>query len=294
VVLGAGVKLLTNPLVLRMAVVFVSAAVAFLVGFFAIRQLRHGLREDALPGESSTGFDNFPLHTYHAVIQQLKQQKHELQALQQSERRRAQTTENLSAAVLSNLSCGVLFFNSSALVRQANAAAKNILGIASPVGMSPRDLFRDASVQGGLNSARTPLWQAVANSLQGFSKFECLEAIYTTPQGDERTLEVTLSPVYGGNAEVMGAACLLNDCTEIARMRRNQDTVGTISPEIVRELEGSLGKISSLAKDLESAKQEDREHDLGAQIAAEADLCVRKLSSALSGRNMVGTAAGRN
>jgi hypothetical protein len=92
----------------------------------------------------------------------------------------------------------------------------------------------------------------------------------------------------------MGAACLLNDCTEIARMRRNQVTVGTISPEIVRELEGSLGKISSLAKDLESAKQEDREHDLGAQIAAEADLCVRKLSSALSGRNMVGTAAGRN
>ena len=65
--------------------------------------------------------ETFPLHTYHAVIQQLKQQKHELQSSQREERRRAKTSENISAAVLSNLSCGVLFFTPNGLVRQANA-----------------------------------------------------------------------------------------------------------------------------------------------------------------------------
>jgi nitrogen fixation/metabolism regulation signal transduction histidine kinase len=44
------------------------------------------------------------------VIQQLKQQKHELQVQTQTEQHRARTTENYSQAVLSNLSCGVLVF----------------------------------------------------------------------------------------------------------------------------------------------------------------------------------------
>ena len=36
------------------------------------------------------------------------------------ERRRAKTSENISAAVLSNLSSGVVFFTPNGLVRQAN------------------------------------------------------------------------------------------------------------------------------------------------------------------------------
>ena len=83
---------------------------------------------------------------YHAVIQQLKQQKHELQSLQLVERRRAKTSENISAAVLSNLSSGVLFFTPNGLVRQANASAKRILGFASPVGMSAAEIFREAEL----------------------------------------------------------------------------------------------------------------------------------------------------
>ena len=67
------------------------------------------------------------------MIQQLKQQKHELQTERQAERRRAKTSENISAAVLSNLSSGVMFFTPDGLVRQANAAARRILGFASPV-----------------------------------------------------------------------------------------------------------------------------------------------------------------
>jgi len=42
--------------------------------------------------------------------QQLKQQKHELLSSQREERRRARTSENINAAVLSNLSCGVVLY----------------------------------------------------------------------------------------------------------------------------------------------------------------------------------------
>ena len=87
------------------------------------------------------------MHAYHAVIQQLKQQKHELAAQQLSERRKAKASDTLSSTILSNLSCGVLFFNASGLVRQANAAARKLLGFASPVGLHVADLFRSATLR---------------------------------------------------------------------------------------------------------------------------------------------------
>ena len=87
------------------------------------------------------------MHAYHAVIQQLKQQKHELTTLQLAERRKAKASDTLSSTILSNLSCGVLFFNPSGLVRQANAAARTLLGFASPVGLQAADLLpRGAAV----------------------------------------------------------------------------------------------------------------------------------------------------
>jgi nitrogen fixation/metabolism regulation signal transduction histidine kinase len=52
------------------------------------------------------------------VIQQLKQQKHELLVQSQAEQQRARTSENFSHAVLSNLSCGVLVFGANGLVKR--------------------------------------------------------------------------------------------------------------------------------------------------------------------------------
>src|SRR5208283_1987562 len=91
--------------------------------------------------------EGLPVHAYHAVIQQLKQQKHELTAQHLSERRKAKAADSLSSTILSNLSCGVLFLNTSGLVRQANSAARTLLGFASPVGLHADDLFRTATLR---------------------------------------------------------------------------------------------------------------------------------------------------
>jgi nitrogen fixation/metabolism regulation signal transduction histidine kinase len=136
-------KLVSNPILLRMALIFVAASFAFIVGLLLMKRIRRSISEESSFPDASTSSasESFPLHTYHAVIQQLKQQKHELQSLQVAERRRAKTSGNISAAVLSNLSSGVLFFTPSGLVRQANASAKQILGFASPAGMSAAEIF---------------------------------------------------------------------------------------------------------------------------------------------------------
>lgn len=281
-------RLLTNPLVVRMAMVFIAAAMAFLLGLLGIRQMRRRVQEEASLEDSKASIESFPLHAYHAVIQQLKQQKHELQALQQAERRRSKASENINAAVLSNLSSGVLFFNSSGLVRQANTAAKEILGIASPSGMNASELFRHAAVRGGLNSEKTPLATAVTTSLDTLAKFQKLEADYVTPGGEDRVLEITVSPVYDTNAEILGAACVINDCTEVVRMRLAQGQHGELSPELAIRLKKSLEMIAASAKDLAASRDSGRTQALAAEISAEA----AQLQQTIGSLSAAGTAAG--
>ena len=63
-------KLLANPLFLKMAFGFVVASFAFIVGVLVIRSLRQSLTEDEMSDEGTPASnDSFPFHTYHAVIQ---------------------------------------------------------------------------------------------------------------------------------------------------------------------------------------------------------------------------------
>lgn len=289
-------RLLTSPLFLRMAVVFFAAAFAFVVGLLLVKRVRRAVQEDSFLGEGDPETDSFPLHTYHAVIQQLKQQKHELQALQQQERRRAKATENISAAVLSNLSCGVLFFNTSGLVRQANQASKNILGFAGPIGMNAADLFRDARVRGAATPGEAPvtLADAVSGTLNKAGALRRMEADYITPAGEKRMLEVTVSPVYAANAELLGAACLINDQTEIAQIRSKQELRGEMSAEMALALRNSLATIAEYARKLAASSDPHQAEQIATDIAHEAQLLERSMGSFLSESKAAGAAAGRN
>ena len=199
-------KLVTNPIVLRMAHDLRGCQLCLYRGpaideADAPQYQRRSFFSDA---SASSASESFPLHTYHAVIQQLKQQKHELQSLQVAERRRAKTSENISAAVLSNLSSGVLFFTPNGLVRQANASAKQILGFASPAGMSAAEIFREAELISSSQTTYANLAEAVNASLREKTRFQRLEASYRTPAGEERTLDITVSSVHAPEGEVPG------------------------------------------------------------------------------------------
>lgn len=252
-------RLLTNPIVIKMGLVLFASCFAFFVAVLVMRRLRTTLGEEASLSPSMDTPDQLPLHTYHAVIQQLKQQKHELQALQQSQQRRAKTSENISAAVLSNLTSGVLFFNSNGLVRQANQAAKTILGIASPGGMNAESIFRECDAV-----------QGIQLTLQNGTPLTRMEAEYQTPSGESKVIEVTASRISGADSTTLGIACLVNDRTEIAAIRRQMELRGELSAEMALGLRNSLVTISGYAQQLARNQDPDLARQLAADIAAEA------------------------
>jgi nitrogen fixation/metabolism regulation signal transduction histidine kinase len=285
------VRLATNPIVLRMVLVFVAAGFAFIVGLLMMRRMRRSISEEGSFSETPSSVsvsESFPLHTYHAVIQQLKQQKHELQSLQLLERRRAKTSENISAAVLSNLSSGVLFFTPNGLVRQVNASAKQILGFASPVGMSAAELFREAKLISASNGSFANLAEAVNVSLHQKTRFQRLEAGYRTPAGEERTLDITVSSVHAPDSEVLGAACLINDRTEVTEIRRQQELRGEMSGEMALGLRNSLTTIAGYAQQLAASHDPELARQLASDIAAEAAHLDRTIGGFLASARAAG------
>jgi PAS domain S-box-containing protein len=274
---------MTNPVVLRMVMVLLVAGVAFVVGLVMMRRMRRSITEEGLFPETPAAPAAFALHTYHAVIQQLKQQKHELQSLRLSERRRARTSENVSAAVLSHLPCGLLFFAPNGLVRQANQSAKQILGLASPSGMSAAELFRDAELVSVSEGAYANVAEAVDTGLREKTRFCRLEARYETPAGEQRALEITVSDMHTQDGESLGAACLINDRTEMVEIRRQQELRGEMSAEMALALRTSLTTISGYAQQLAASRDAELARQLATDIASEAAHLDRTIGGFLAG-----------
>ncbi len=286
-------RLATNPIVLRMVLVFVAAGFAFVMGLLLMRRMRRSISQEVSFSGTPSVSESFPLHMYHAVIQQLKQQKHELQSLQVLERRRARTSENISAAVLANLSSGVLFFTPNGLVRQANASAKQILGFASPAGMSAAEIFREAELISASQGAFASVADAVNIALREKTRFQRMEARYRTPAGGQRTLDITVSSVHAPDSEAPGAAslgvaclgvaCLISDRTEVAEIRRQQELRGEMSSEMALGLRNSLTTIAGYAQQLAASRDAELARQLAADIAAEAAHLDRTIGGFLAG-----------
>jgi PAS domain-containing protein len=150
------VRLLANPVLLRAVAVFFLASFGFAMGLIFIRLLRKSIHDEAaIDTEPAHSLETLQLNVYNTVIQQLKQQKNELDAQSRSEQQRARVNETISQSVISNLSSGVLVFGTNGLVKSCNPAAKQILGFVSAVGMSADDIFRGALVQTSLSVEAT-------------------------------------------------------------------------------------------------------------------------------------------
>jgi nitrogen fixation/metabolism regulation signal transduction histidine kinase len=285
------VSLLGNPIVFRVVGLSLVCGFAFLVGLIFIKRMRKSLTEESEWDAGSNSVESLPLHTYHAVIQQLKQQKHELQSLQLVERKRAKSSENISAAVLSNLSSGVMFFAPTGLVRQANTAAKHILGFASLVGMSAPEIFRQATLATPQTPSKT-VTEAVHASLRENIASGRMELEYITPSGEKRFLEVAITPANSQSGDVLGAACLINDKTEVTLIHQQQELRGEMSAEMALELRSSLTTISGYAQQLAASRDPEQARQIAADIASEAAQLNHTIGGFLAGPRPVKAAAG--
>jgi nitrogen fixation/metabolism regulation signal transduction histidine kinase len=285
------VKLLTNPIVLRAVVMLVATGCAFVFAIWLMRCVRRNIAAEAdLDSAAAPTLETLPVHLYNTVIQQLKQQKHELQVQNLTEQRRARTTENFSQTVLSNLASGVLVFGLNGLVKQANPAAKEILGFRSLSGMSAADIFREATVcspdASAVYSDGLALPIRVAEEVHAVlhegSKRRQLEADYSTPTGDKLHLAVTVSAVPAVDGSLLGVACLVSDRSEFEHIRRQQQLYGELSAEMALELRTSLTTIAGYAQQLARNRDPDLAPQLAADIAGEAASLDRRIGGFLA------------
>ncbi len=271
---------LTNPVLTKMAIVLVSAVVLFVIAVWLMRRLRQSLSADT--GEKfrpiTASSSSFNLAAYQGVLQRLKEQEAELEGLRRTSKQQVVETENISEAVLSNLTSGVVLLNTSGLVQQANPAAKTILGYASPVHFHARDVFKGVAAVRGLEApvaeGNAALLEAIENCVRAGRPARRLEADYTTPAGQRRTLGITLSPVRSAKGEPLGAACLISDLTDISelnrqmRLRENLAALGEMSAGIAHEFKNSLATISGYAQMLRTTDDVATAQQFAGKIAA--------------------------
>ncbi len=238
-------------------------AAMVVIAIAARRLLFRGSKSSGDLSDPTPRSDNpaaFMAASMQAVIQKLREQEKELEALHRAERERAQQTERLSEAVTRNMPAGLLLVNSAGLVTSANPAAELALGVNS---LSYR---RYSEVFG----ADSRLTQLITGCLEQGRTYRREEVEYLTPSHDLRQLGVTISPILrGAEDEVTGAICLLSDLTELAalqkqiHMKENLAALGELSAGIAHEFKNALATISGYAQMIRSEAQpgtELREH----------------------------------
>jgi two-component system sensor histidine kinase HydH len=245
------------------AVLFAAILIGGVVTVLAARRVFRGSAKHADQlGSATPRTDNptaFVTASMQAVIQKLKEQEKELEALHRAERERAKQTERLSEAVTRNMPAGLLLLNSAGLVTSANPAAEMALGVKALVYRRYNEVL----------GADTRLTQLIAGCLDQGRTFRREEVEYITPSHELRQLGVTISPILGGADEVTGAICLLSDLTELAalqkqiHMKENLAALGELSAGIAHEFKNALATISGYAQMIRSEAEpgtELREH----------------------------------
>lgn len=282
-------RLLANPMFMRMGFALLVMVGAFVIGILGLRALRRRLvGEDSLPESLGSAAD--ASFAYSAVIQNLKQQKFELQNEHAIQKRRAKTSEHITAAVIANLPCGVLFIGPNALVKQANAAARQLLGFASPLGMSPEELFRQTTaVHESGEPAR--LADAIRNSLRDRQR-DKLEASYEDANGEQKDLSLTLIPLTVPPDDASGLACVIADETAVAQLRRDEMLRSELSVEMALDLRTSLSIIRDCAAKIGAADNHSAT-GLASDIAAQADRLDKVVGSFLAGHSTTKAMAAR-
>ena len=275
-------KILISPLFVRMAAVLLSAVTAFVLGIVGVRLLRRQIvdggeiLEDLGPDDATTSYP------YSAIIQQLKQQKFALENEQQVQRRRTKTSEHITASMIAHLPCGVLFVTPNGLVRQANAAARQMLGFASPLGMSVVELFRDAKAVSGSEGVGK-VAEAFQRALQSKAGATQFESSYLTPSGEERVLQFTLIPMCAPGGEMLGMASVVSDESETAVVRRARVLHSETSAEMALELRTSLATIGEWAEQMRTTADREQTRSLAGDISAEAERLEKLVGGFLAG-----------
>ena len=284
-------QFLRNPLMIRMALGLAIFICLFLVGSVLIRKMRQQITVEMSPaGLPQEGSSAFGFAAYNGVIQQLREKEKGLQRLLEAEQQRSTSAGIVHEAVLANLSSGVVFLDRMGGVRQANRAAKSLLGYASPLMFNLRDLFRTVTLvrwpDGGETNSPAELISGLQQAIREGAAFPRVEVEYRTPSGQNRTLALTAFPVIEKNPmanlkdkdkEALGSCCLIEDLTQLTEIARqmhvseNLASMGEISAGLVRDFKHSLETIVNHAETLAHSDTTEDTRQIAEKIKTEAE-----------------------
>src|SRR5439155_18491929 len=109
----------------------------------------------------------------------------------------------------------------------------------------------------------------------------------------KRRIAVTITVVPGVDGNLLGAACLISDLSDFARIREQQELQGEISREMALDLRTSLTTIAGYAQQLAGNRDPGLAKQLAADIASEAARLDRSIGGFLAQKqNADRTAAG--
>ncbi|HUX68237.1 MAG TPA: ATP-binding protein [Terriglobales bacterium] len=172
----------------------------------------------------------------------------------------------LSQEVLRHLPSGIVFFDPSGRVQEANPAARAALGFEQPQGLTIAELFRDAELREPDGTILGPAAALLADTYRSLRILQRKTMRYTTPSGLGRRLGVTLFPLRGqdpDNPAPPGLICLLTDLTAIHALeeelqrRKSLSALGEMAAGIAHEFKNALATISGYGQMLHASLHDD-------------------------------------
>ena len=230
------VRLLGMISVAGVALFFV---VSVLRPFRRLKETAEVIRREAEGEEDS----EFIISTFQRVIEDLRKKEAELGRLYAEQKSKAESLEEYNKYILSSMSGGVISADSDGNLVTFNRAAGEMLGIET-----------EGSV-GRPHLAVLPQ-RTLTEMLKGALKNGRIrkDVEIEVARGDvESTLRVSSSVLRGTREEVLGAALLLTDITELKRLQENillkekLASLGEMSAGIAHQFKNSLGSIIGFA-----------------------------------------------
>lgn len=279
-------KLLQNPALFKLALLTTGCIALLLLAAVVIRRIRKSIQAEAEIANKAQGTAGFAMAAYEGLGKQLREQEKELQRLREQRNEETVVNTNITDAVLANLSCGVFLFDRMGMVRQANRAAKSLLGYASPFSFHVRDLFRGVTrikwpETGEEAQASTPLIHGVQETLRSGAPFQRAIVDYRTPGGQKRVLALMASAVRGKGGEITGLSCVIDDMTEITELSEqvhrdeNFASLGEISAGLANDFKKSLTTVRNHAQSLLAEDSEAGARFYAEKVIAELDSLAR-------------------
>jgi len=197
---------------------------------------------------------------YNRMVERLAAKDRELRELYDRTRERAVYLQGYSNCLVAGVPSGVVAIDAEGRVRVWNPPAARILGLEGTLDAPVREVL-------GAEHALTRALEAAVE--RGSVTEQALVVLDESGEHDDlatdrqRLVELGCAPFYGEDGELLGAAALVNDRTELEQLRRAASrnerlaAIGNLGAGLAHEIKNPLGAISGFAELIERKEGQD-------------------------------------